>query len=334
MRTMVVLIMCCVFLLSSCEENFSPKTEFEEAYIASCIIGLEDGNNKFVASLNLASTYDAKGIIPYINNIDPTITEANAILSFPHIASYKLENDTSIFHHPGIPDSIIWADYNRYGNPFVTFSAIEIPIRFSPLNLDVEFPNGDKLTASTEFPRGVFLEMNYDFPHGVTADVNTFKYGNYWEIKWDAEENHMYYITLKLNYQLEAQPDNIYKSIEIPLEFVNNKPVYPKFNYPGNVRYSFESINQVMASLGNETVDSNSIIVNNFILNIIEMNEDLSSYYSSINGFLDEYSVRLDEQIYTNVKGGIGIFGAYKNTEIKKLVDRNYAESFGYKVQN
>jgi hypothetical protein len=44
------------------------------------------------------------------------------------------------------------------------------------------------------------------------------------------------------------------------------------------------------------------------------MNSDLAAYYSSLNGFLDEYSVRLDEQVYSNINGGIGIFGAYKAT--------------------
>jgi hypothetical protein len=334
MKKIIFAIFGSVLFLISCEENFSPKADFEETYVASCVIGLLDGENKFIATLNLAKTYDVEGILPELNNVDPTVTEANVKLSFPHIASYNLESDTAIYYHPGIPDSILWANYNLYGNPFVTYSANEIPIRYSPLQLDIDLPNGDKVSATTQFPRGVFLDLNYDFPHGVSTNVNTFKYGRFWEISWDAEEKHMYYCMLELSYQIESETNIINKTIEVPIEFVNGKSVYPKFNYPGKVRYSFEAINKTMKDLASEVSDPNSIIIKSLTLNITELNEDLSNYYSSINGFLDEYSVRLDDQVYSNINGGIGILGAYKNTTVKKFVDKSYVESFGYRTNN
>ncbi len=331
MRKADIIIIAAFILVIGCEENFSPKEEFEKQYIANCIIGIGGDQSKFGATVHLANTYDLTGLNPELNQVDPTITEADVQLSFPHINEHTLMPDTSIFYHPFIPDSIIWADYNRYGNPFISFTASGILVRHSPLQLDVELTNGKKLSASTELPRGVFLDYNYDYPHGFTTRVNTWKYGDYWEITWDAVEGSMYYVTLTLNYFIETDSANNYRSVELPIDIKDGKEVFPKFNYPGKVRYSFNAVTKKFESISEGIEDKSKIYIVDMRLTVTELNKDLSSYYSSLNGFFDEYSVRLDEQIYSNINGGIGIFGAYKNTSVKHFVDGIFVDSFGYR---
>jgi hypothetical protein len=240
-RSVLAIIVIC-FIIVSCEENFSPKEEFNEQYIASCIVGLADGQGSFNARVHLSKSYDVDGILAELNEVDPTVADANVKLSFPNVVDYTLRNDTSIYYHPFIPDSILWADYNRYGNPFITYAEYDIPIRYSTMLLEVELTNGKKLSASTQIPRGVFIDFNYDYPHGFTTDVPTFKYGSYWEIIFDAKEFNMYFTSLMLSYKVEAAGETIHKSVEIPISYANGEPVYPKLNYPGNVQYSFEAV--------------------------------------------------------------------------------------------
>jgi hypothetical protein len=334
MKRIIKLCFITMLALVSCEENFSPKQDFKEQYIANLVIGIGSESSKFAAQLHLASSYDVEGILPDENDKDPSIVSAEAKLFFNEDTKYQLKQDSSIIYHPQIPDSILWAQYNRYGNPFVTFNINEVPIRYSPIQLEIKLDNGKSLNSSTQFPRGVFLEYNYDYPHGFTTNVNTFKFGEYWEVKWDADDNNMYYTNLVLNYHIENESGNFYDKIEIPIEIIDKKQILPGFNYPGKVRYSFKAIEAILSKLSEDITEANNIILDNFTLQVVELNEDLSRYYSSISGFLDKYSVRLDEQIYSNINGGIGIFGAYKVTEVKHFIDRNFASSFGFKTNH
>jgi hypothetical protein len=50
-----------------------------------------------------------------------------------------------------------------------------------------------------------------------------------------------------------------------------------------------------------------------------------------VNGYLDRYSVRTDERVYSNINGGIGIFGSRMDSDYSYPMDRKYVESFGYR---
>jgi hypothetical protein len=43
---------------------------------------------------------------------------------------------------------------------------------------------------------------------------------------------------------------------------------------------------------------------------LIQFDEPLYNYYFVANGFKDRSSIRLDEPNYTNLSGGVGIFGS------------------------
>jgi hypothetical protein len=43
---------------------------------------------------------------------------------------------------------------------------------------------------------------------------------------------------------------------------------------------------------------------------LTQVDPGLYNYYKLANGFLDSYSVRMDQPDYTNIKGGLGVFGA------------------------
>ena len=66
---------------------------------------------------------------------------------------------------------------------------------------------------------------------------------------------------------------------------------------------------------------------------MIECDQALSRYYSSVNGYMDQFSVRLDERTYTNIQGGEGIFGSSTTTSMKFPVNAKYAGRFGYQVE-
>jgi hypothetical protein len=43
---------------------------------------------------------------------------------------------------------------------------------------------------------------------------------------------------------------------------------------------------------------------------LTQVDANLYTYYSVVNGFLDPYSIRTDLPDFTNITGGVGLFGA------------------------
>jgi hypothetical protein len=73
------------------------------------------------------------------------------------------------------------------------------------------------------------------------------------------------------------------------------------------------------------------ITVIHIVFDLTEFDFALSRYYASVNGYLDRYSVWTNESIYSNVSGGIGIFGSRMDSKYSYPMDRKYVESFGYR---
>lgn len=329
----LVLILLVVFIVS-CEENFSPKIEIENKYVVSCVFGTSGIYSEMDMTVYITRTYDVEGTNPDANNTDPTVSDANVKVSYSSNETFTLLEDTLAIYDTVKTDSLIWAHFNRYGNPTIMYSNPKIPIRTSPIMLHIEMPDGTILTSETKLPKGVFFEYSYNFPHGVTSQIDQWRHGDYWGIYWEAVENQLYFTQLDLSYTIKIDGQETYKTIQVPMNYArkNNKPVpvYPGHKKVGNFEYKFSALDKTLRDLSIGVDDKSNIRIYGLTLNVVQFGNELSQYYTSINGFLDEYSVRLDEQVYSNIDNGLGIFGAYKSTNVFHEVDVGYIHSFGY----
>jgi hypothetical protein len=58
----------------------------------------------------------------------------------------------------------------------------------------------------------------------------------------------------------------------------------------------------------------------------------LSRYVSSTNQSFDDLTVTVNESDFTNIDGGLGIFGSFINKNYEQIkFQSSYIESFGYK---
>jgi hypothetical protein len=109
------------------------------------------------------------------------------------------------------------------------------------------------------------------------------------------------------------------------------KPVFPGVTRDKILIYDYAAINKVMLDISAGDYDKYSYVIQDAWLEIVVTDKNLANYYGSTEGFLDDYSVRLDEVTYSNIEGGLGVFGAYKVTSRKLNVEENYVQSFGYR---
>lgn len=330
-----MLMLLTVVLFVSCEENFSPKTEFEENYVISCVFGTSGMYETVPVELYLTKTYDVEGLDPNNNKVDPSVAGASVILSYSLNESFLLREDTLVYYDT--LGNLIWGSFNRYNNPFIIYRNPSIPLRYTTLTLSVELGNGKVFTSSTKIPRGVFLNYSYDFPHGITSFIDQWRFGNYWGINFEEEEDQLYFSALTFSYNINGDSSSINKTVEVPLEYVKKDgkylPVYPGYNYGGDLKYKFSAFDRVLSSLSNDAPQGSVITVFDLRLTVVQFDNALGQYYSSINGYLDNYSVRLDERVYSNINGGIGVFGSYRSTIVTHEFDKDYIHSFGYKTR-
>lgn len=326
----IILIILGLFIFS-CEENFSPKADFKEKCVMTCVLT----NNPYVplitVTVNINKTYDVEGVDPSVNTKDPTVNGAKVYIELPNGSLVNIGEDTVTTRKK---DTVIIVK-NKYGNP-KTYYGGNFATVLGKLKLNALLPDGTVLTGETTSIDGIYFNYSYSFPHGITSKINQWKYGDFWGIYWDTREFHTYFQEFSLSYyKRDKDGNNVYGTVKIPAEIltVNGKPepVYPEKLKPGKIEIKFTALDYLMNQISDGDQEKSSYYIGDIIMRVVEYDDQLSKYYTSINGYMDDFSIRLDQSVYTNIKGGLGIFGFMRINELKHPVDKEYIHSFGYK---
>jgi len=320
-RFLVPVVLCIAFC--SCEESFNPKTEFQEKYgLFAVVENYPPTYNQGVTAV-VVKTFDTDGFNPDHNHHDNSIPGCKVTILFD-------DNEVKLSEYQG-SNMLGYQPVNSYLGGFKAAREQEIKIK-------AELPNGKILTSSTTVPGMIeHLDFSYPFNSGVHTDIDRFAWGEKWRIEWDSYNDDMYFPKLSLNYTKKDDNGNRNYTKEIPMEYAKIKgkfeAVYPSPTWNKCVEYCFDCIDSAMADISMGDSLKENYVIQGITFSIIEFERNLASYYSSTNGYLDNFSIRLDETVYSNVSGGIGVFGACTMTSQTFDVNTRYAQSFGYSVR-
>jgi hypothetical protein len=309
--------------VTGCEEFVNPKVDVKSIPVLYCIISTLAENSRAMPEVVLTRVYHVEGLDPSANRTDPAIDSADVTLSFRGV-SYRMKEasmrrtDTSRY---STKQSFYWVDLPSV-NPGDTLSVF------------VRTPQGEVLTAGTSIPQGQSIKTSIEFPAGFTTLVNKFNVGSSWTLTWTEGEDHIFFPKLRVWYRKYTDTVRIIYSQEIPLSYVRRNgvgvPVYASYQWSNSASYELSSFDSAMAQISAGDPNKHQYKIDYMIFSLTECDRSLSRYYSSVRGYLDDYSVRLDESIYTNVSGGIGVFGSSRTTSVNYPVDLGYIRSFGY----
>ena len=70
--------------------------------------------------------------------------------------------------------------------------------------------------------------------------------------------------------------------------------VYPSYQFEKSISFNYDAIDSAIAGIGAGKPDKSKIMLYFITMSLLEFNSDLTYYYSSIHGFLDRFSIRLD----------------------------------------
>ncbi|MDP4115440.1 MAG: DUF4249 family protein [Bacteroidota bacterium] len=311
------------FFFTSCKEDFSPKIEYSEQYIVYAVFASNVEGRPASLQVVVAKTYDVDGYNPNTNTIDPLIANAEVSITIKDKV------------YPFVPDSIRRMDTTRYKDKMHYYSYFD-NIFFLKSNdvitITAKLPNGKVLSAVSKVPPSLLFDYSYDFSFGFSADLNRLATGETWDISWDnSESGHLYTPQLLLHYTITNDSGVIYRTKEIPCKYVHNKAIYPSSSFDNFVSYDYSAIDAAIASISEGDADKSKYKMGDFVLAIVDYNPPLAKFYSSTHGSLDEYSIRLDETTYSNISGGLGVFGIYKTNPITFYLRASYIKKFGYR---
>lgn len=299
-----LLILISLFNLS-CEESFSPKEEFKERYVLYGDFSMLPQVNFNSASVHLFKTYDVEGYNPYTNKNNPVISKADVVLSISG-KEYKMVEDTIL-------------SISRYDSIEIAYNPGLLRLVAKPNDLvkvTAKLPNGKILSASTTIPSPPNFSYSYQYSNGFTTNIDRSMWGSSFVISWSKFKENLYFPRLVLSYSKKVGQEIVLNRVEkeIPLRFVKKgdkfEPVYPGYTWETKLDYSFEAIDSTLAQISGSDPEKGNYIIHSFYLRYKIFDEHLAKYFSSTKGFLDEFSIRLDESTYTNVSGGIGVFGS------------------------
>ncbi len=328
MKSIFLFSIVLFFALSAvgCEEGFSPRSEFKEGYVLYSITAGQEIGKTVVPKVILAKVYDAPGTTPLLNTEDPEIAGARIEIKFRG-DTYTLR-DTSIARE----------DTSRYKGPQKFYFGKPISLYANDtITITARLQNGKVISSGTKVPQYLQYESSIPFPRGFNSDVDAFKYGKSWTFYWSSQELNLTFPKMRIYYSKLINNREVPGSIEVPLRVINRNgvetPIYPVANRDEEASYELASFDWAMNKISEGITDKSIVRALHVIFEATEYDAPLSFYYSSVNGFLDNFSLRLDEQVFTNISGGYGLFGTYFTTTYQEEFDSRYVSKFGYRIK-
>lgn len=316
-------------LVVGCDRSFNPKAEFKEQYVLQCFVQGADYGAPTSVTAVIARTYDVDGFNPSVNTNDPSISGAEVSLTF----------DQKNYYLSGVlrPNP----DTSRYGTrQWVYTSTVPAPRPDVAFKVTAKLPNGKILTGQTTVPRGRNIVSSYDFPAGLTAHFSRDPERPNWTLSWanqDVTDAHLFVPRLTIAYTKLIGNDELTGIVTVPLNYIPSSrgiiPVYPAMTTAMSCSFEFPALDSAMAQISGNDPNKLSYGTHMALLEIIEYDTPLTKYFSSINGSLDQYSIRTDESVYSNIDGGIGIVGSYVVYKAYFHLDERYVAYFGYRYR-
>lgn len=296
-------------LFWSCEENFSPKTDFVEKYVLYSIINPDSS----IQTAYLQKSYFVDGYDPYLNTEDPSIKGAEI----------RLRQKNNVFFLRDT--SIEITDTSRYKSPVNFYYTKDFyTIGSDSIEILVTLSNGIKLYSITNMAPEVEFEIenNKIIPAEEQDHVKFF---------WNLAGQNSWYLPKFVFYYTK---DNIRYEKEVATEYIlkdgNWTASFPAITQSNVIRYFHYAIDSAFAEISKNDPDKNRYKILGGVLNLLVFNESLSSYFSSTNGYLDDFTIRLDESDYSNINGGLGVLGTVRKQTFGAKFTEAYIISFGY----
>lgn len=314
-----------IVLILSCDDNVNPKTDFRDIYALNCVIR----GDTSVQVATITHSYNVDGFDPLTNSDDPFIKGAKIKLFYQTTGETFTFRDTSIAREAG----------SRYSTPLNYYYIKNFRPQYeSPISIEATLPNGKVLTSKSMtlfVSRYVIEDRNYTIP------VPNFG-GKYLNFSWSpvvpsTKDEKIYYVPeLIIRYAKIQNGISVELQKKVPLYYISGKdgefPLYPSIQSNiTSVSFDTLTIRRSLEEISAGDPNKGNYIIRKAAFRLLITDRNLAIYYAAQKTFLDEFSVRVTQPEYTNIKGGLGIFGTLNSTQLEVTIKPEYIRKFGYR---
>ena len=293
-----------LLILGGCDTPFEPKGSYREKLVVYAVLTTR-ADTQYV---RVYTTYNPRGFDALEVGAETPVRNAQVSLTTESI-THRLR-DTTIFR----------IDKSRYSTELAAYVAYPLAInQGSRYSLAVVSPLGN-VSAATSVPgKGSVLLANayvMKEPEKFNEDIYIYltlsPLSRGFMIRW--------YIDFEIRSGGAWSPQRL----EVPASIETSGPNKDQFIYPALTRRSSETTaRQTMETFGFARPAYRLFLKGLkskyaafefrfkravFILTQVDVN--LYNYYNIVSGFQDKFSIRTDLPDYSNIQGGLGLFGA------------------------
>jgi len=302
----IVTALLIIALLAGCETDFNPKGVYREKLVVYSIL-IAKTDTQYV---RVYTTYDPPAFDPF------EITSENIIRNATVTLRYG--NTTVRFRDTTITRD----DPRRYGPLLPVYVAHPFKPELAEVyTLTIQTPSHGTMTATTSMPgRGDITVLNpyvvqspqaFDENILISARITPFARGYLLRMYLDFEV----LVAGQWSPRRREVPKDMFevgaerKFIYPQLERRTTTPSSPRSLEAESVVFLRTAFNRFLDGIRSEFgADRVRLVRAVFLLTQVDAN--LYTYFNVVNGFQDQYSIRTDQPDYSNIRGGIGVFGA------------------------
>ncbi len=304
MRTkqIVFIVVAALIQLSACSDTFEPKGPFEEKVVVFGIL-TTSSDTQYV---RIYKTYNPNSFSPLDVTTDNPVVGARVSIS-DGAKVYQLHDTT-----------IVRSDKSRYQTDIKAYVAYGVVVENGKsYSLNVQIGSGEVLKSDLTVPTTATIRND-----NFLAIVNPYLFSDEIDLKsFLSPITRGFVVHTFVEYDLRVNNVWIPKREEIPLgirnyvDCKNYDPVYPQLQRrkPGQPELTLYLVSSYLTTL-KKIWNSNPLTdvrMKQVVFELTQVDRNLYDYFSIVNGFRDEFSIRTDEPDYSSIPGGFGIFGAF-----------------------
>lgn len=284
-------------LAAGCDESFNPKGSYHDQLVLYSVLTTRS-DSQFV---RVSTTYDPAGHNPLENSVDTYVRNATVTLA----------RDSSVTTLASVV--IPRGDKSRYTDDIVGYLAHPYKVQPGLAYTLKVFSEKGVVEASMVCPgKGeVYAENSFVLkkPELYTENISS-------RIRISPSA-HGYLVRIFLEFETRLGDVATPHREELPRAVTAGDGSYFRFDYPIITRRNvnpYEVVYFGLSAYKAFLVDVKSrygdIKVTGATYILTQVDRNLYTYYNLANGFQDEFSIRTDLPDYTNISGGLGVFGA------------------------
>jgi hypothetical protein len=300
-------------LLYSCETPLNVDAPFRQRYVLNGIMR----NDSSVQYVSITRTYRP------VNDINPASDTSNKFIVGANVNIWY--NDTVYT----LRDTSLFIDTSGYKDTVHFYYIANLkPGPGQNMQIQAVLPNGLLLQSNTTLP-DISTENFFDPGNDLIAppaNGNSYIY-----ILWQSL-GVVYQPRIMIEYYKTGSSQIQYHPVPLLYSNQNGKstPIYPGPTTTNFLTIDMSTISTAINEIAANEQDKVNYSIFGIDIQLIVYDQNLSTYYSSLQNSVNDFTVIINPPDYSNIQGGYGIFGSFSRTDYYLRINNKYLDTLGY----